>query len=576
MTVDAAIDPTTGAFSSGFPTAALGVGGSPYTIAYSFAGNPSFAPASTTTTLTVTQATPTVTWATPADITFGTALGSAQLDATASVPGSFAYTPAAGTLLSAGQGQALSATFTPTDATDYTTAPGSTTINVLTATPTFSMLSAPTITYGTATTTLSGQIAAGTLIPSGSVAITLGGVTENAAIDATTGDFSAPFTTSTLGVGGSPYTITYSFAGNTNFAPASTSTTLTVNQATPTVTWATPADITYGTALGAAQLDATASVPGTLHLHAGRRHRLAGGPGSGLVGDLHADRRDRLRHRIRLDDHQRADGDAHLQQAVRADDHLRHRHDHPFRADRRRHADSIRAGRDHPGRRDRRRRDRPDDRRFSAVFTTAALGVGASPYTISYSYAGDTNFAPASTTTTLTVNPATPTVTWAAPADITYGTALDRCSSTPRPRSRARSRTRRSPAPSCPRDRVRSLSATFTPTDTADYTTAPGATTINVLPVTPTFSMLSAPTITYGTATTTLFGQIAAGTLIPTGSVAITLSGVTMEAPIDATTGAFSSVFTTAALGVAGSPDTDLVQLRGKHELRRGQHQPPR
>jgi hypothetical protein len=31
----------------------------------------------------------------------------------------------------------------------------------------------------------------------------------------------------------------------------------------PTVTWPTPADITYGTALGSAQLDASASVPGT-------------------------------------------------------------------------------------------------------------------------------------------------------------------------------------------------------------------------------------------------------------------------------------------------------------------------
>ena len=32
---------------------------------------------------------------------------------------------------------------------------------------------------------------------------------------------------------------------------------------------------------------------------------------------------------------------------------------------------------------------------FSSVFTTSALGVGASPYTISYSYAGSTDFAPA-------------------------------------------------------------------------------------------------------------------------------------------------------------------------------------
>jgi hypothetical protein len=37
-----------------------------------------------------------------------------------------------------------------------------------------------------------------------------------------------------------------------------------VNQATPVITWSNPATITYGTALSATQLNATASVPGTL------------------------------------------------------------------------------------------------------------------------------------------------------------------------------------------------------------------------------------------------------------------------------------------------------------------------
>ena len=38
-------------------------------------------------------AAPTLTWAAPAPITFGTALTSTQLDATASVPGRFSYSP---------------------------------------------------------------------------------------------------------------------------------------------------------------------------------------------------------------------------------------------------------------------------------------------------------------------------------------------------------------------------------------------------------------------------------------------------------------------------------------------------
>ena len=45
------------------------------------------------------SATPTITWPNPADITYGTALGSTQLDATANVAGNFAYNPPIGTVL---------------------------------------------------------------------------------------------------------------------------------------------------------------------------------------------------------------------------------------------------------------------------------------------------------------------------------------------------------------------------------------------------------------------------------------------------------------------------------------------
>ncbi len=55
------------------------------------------------------------------------------------------------------------------------------------------------------------------------------------------------------------------YSGDTNFS-ASTSAPLSqsVNQATPTITWYRPAAIPYGTPLSAAQLNAIASVPGTL------------------------------------------------------------------------------------------------------------------------------------------------------------------------------------------------------------------------------------------------------------------------------------------------------------------------
>jgi len=85
-----------------------------------------------TALVTVLQGTPTISWRTPAAITDGTALSATQLDATASVPGAFVYTPAAGTIPPVGT-DTLTVVFTPTDNDDYTTATDSVnlTVNVL-------------------------------------------------------------------------------------------------------------------------------------------------------------------------------------------------------------------------------------------------------------------------------------------------------------------------------------------------------------------------------------------------------------------------------------------------------------
>lgn len=83
------------------------------------------------------KTTPTITWAQPAAITYGTSLGSTQLDATASVPGTFAYSPAASTVPGAGT-QTLSVTFTPADTSRYNTSTASVSLTVDKATPTLS------------------------------------------------------------------------------------------------------------------------------------------------------------------------------------------------------------------------------------------------------------------------------------------------------------------------------------------------------------------------------------------------------------------------------------------------------
>jgi hypothetical protein len=101
----------------------------------SFAGDSQDASTSASGSLNLSQATPTITWPAPAGIVSGTPLGSAQLDASAPIAGSFVYTPAAGTILPPGPGQVLSVTFVPSDTTDYASATATTVINVASVTP---------------------------------------------------------------------------------------------------------------------------------------------------------------------------------------------------------------------------------------------------------------------------------------------------------------------------------------------------------------------------------------------------------------------------------------------------------
>jgi len=112
--------------------------------------------------LTVTKAASTITWPKPASIAYGTVLSAMQLNATASVPGTFVYTPAAGKVLTAGI-QTLSATFTPTDSTDYYTAQTTVPLTVTRATPIVTWPAPEAVSYGTALST--SQLNATALVP---------------------------------------------------------------------------------------------------------------------------------------------------------------------------------------------------------------------------------------------------------------------------------------------------------------------------------------------------------------------------------------------------------------------------
>ena len=120
---------------SGVNTAALSISAAPFTFngylyrahATNMWGEAWSEPAS----LTVTKRVPVITWSNPAAILPGTVLDGTQLNAAASVPGSFAYDPPAGTMLPAGSDRLLKATFTPADPATYAGVVSYVTIDVI-------------------------------------------------------------------------------------------------------------------------------------------------------------------------------------------------------------------------------------------------------------------------------------------------------------------------------------------------------------------------------------------------------------------------------------------------------------
>lgn len=192
--------------------------------------------------INVNKLSPVITWAFPANITVGTPLGSTQLNATANIPGTFMYTPNAGTVLPAGINQTLSVTFNPTDAAHYNTATKSVRINVIKITPVITWTVPAAIIYGTALSNT--QLNAKANVP-GTLVYT-------------------PAAGTVLEVGNAQLlTVTFTPTDALNYNVASKTVTIDVKPNNTVVNWSNPAAITYGTALTALQLNATSPVSGT-------------------------------------------------------------------------------------------------------------------------------------------------------------------------------------------------------------------------------------------------------------------------------------------------------------------------
>ncbi len=227
------------------PAGSLAVGGDTVTVTYTpdTSSVATFSAATGTTAVTVTatsKTSPLVAWSYPSPITYGTALGPAQLDATANVPGAFVYNPFSGTVLSAGQ-QVLTVNFTPTDTATYATATDMAILTVNKASPAITWATPAPISYGT--TLNAAQLNATANVP---------------------GLFTySPGAGSTPHAGPAVLTATFTPTDATDYAATTSTVTLTVNKAAPTITWPTPASVSVGTALTSAQLNASASTPGT-------------------------------------------------------------------------------------------------------------------------------------------------------------------------------------------------------------------------------------------------------------------------------------------------------------------------
>jgi len=221
---------------------------SPQTISATVSNGNLAAPVTGTLVLPVLQL-PTIAWGPLAPITYGTPLGSAQLNATASyggnsVNGTFIYNPPAGTYLTPAPGpQQLNVSFTPDASGTYAATTQIVGLQVNPATPTVTPPSASPITYGTGSVLFSNTITyTGPVAPTGNLFISIDGgplvpgtcqPAGGSTLNCTTQFFSPAFTLLAAG----NHSVVASIVADTNYTASTSSPgTLIVNPAPLTVT----------------------------------------------------------------------------------------------------------------------------------------------------------------------------------------------------------------------------------------------------------------------------------------------------------------------------------------------------
>ena len=422
--------------------------------------------AQSTVSLTVSKATPTITWQTPVSVAHGTPLSADQLNATASVPGAFVYTPAEGEVLAAGV-EELSVVFTPTDTTNYTESQASVALKVTKDTPTITWPTPASIAYGTPLS--ADQLNATASVPGKFVYIPAAGAV--------------------LGAGTHTPLVTFTPTDTTNYNAVRAAVSLTVEKASSIITWPTPAQIAYGTALSSDQLNATATVPGKFVYNPAAGEVLAAGTHTLSVKFTPTD----------ISDCCAVQATATLTVTKAKPTEISWPAPMAISHGTALNSDQLNATALVPGK---------------FVYNPAAGEVLATGmYTLSVTFTpADANFPAAEATVSLTVTKATPTVTWPAPASIVYGAAL--------------SAAQLNAVASVPGSLVynpaagevlaageHELSAIFTPKNTANEATVQATVSLTVSKATPIITWQAPAAISYGTALSAV--QLKATALVP-------------------------------------------------------------
>jgi hypothetical protein len=390
---------------------------------------------------TGTTTAPHIAWATLDPIFYGEALSAAQLNATADVPGVFAYTPSLGTVLSAGT-HTLSVTFTPTDATNYSTASASAALTVNQAVPVLNWAPPAAIPYGTVLSATRLNVTAS--VP---------------------GAFTyTPTLNSVLPTGSHTLSVIFTPADAMNYSTATVNSTLTVNQTTPVLSWATPSAISYGTALSAAQLNTTASVPGVFTYTPSIGAVLAAGTHTLSVTFTPTDATDY------------ADTSASVALTVnQTSPVLSWAAPTAIAYGTALSAAQLKATASVPG---------------TFAYTPSlgtVLSEGSHTLSVTFTPTDATDYAATSASVALTVNQATPQITWAPTGLIAAGMALgssqlNATATAPGGTTKLAGSFLYTPAAgtAVSSSGVQTLSVTFTPADTEDYTTAEASVTLTV------------------------------------------------------------------------------------------------